>query len=694
MRRRNLLGRLRERSPAELRRIAACWDVALTGREHAEQVGQLYRAMRDPWAARDRLEGFGTAERALLEALLTDADVTRTADELAAATGLPAMETGAAIASLVACGVLFEEAGADDAPAYFLARELATIFGRLQEERLLGDALRPDAPLRALLSTLEEGELEEAGRHWGLRITPGVLARAALTDEILARVDLPEQRRATVGDLPAPAARLFQALREADGPLTLPALRDRLGLDAPALRDAGRALAERLLVWHAYVDGERVLFIPRDVLAPKRPARDAPPPLTPVEAAPDERPTHPFAAAWDLLTILRRLTQGLLEWREGDEERNATALRRLAPLLWRGAGGAARPGYVPFLIELARDEGLARFDEDDRLAATGAVEEWRNRTFLEQTRILYNRWQGARDWPEGLSQDDLQLLGVDWPAMRRAVLEELRSCRVGAWYDAGALALRIARLRPTLLGGSFSAARSAGSAGTRDEVSAAAVAIALHGGLVPLGALREGEASKDRPALQLTDLGGWLLGLRPEFAPPAPGDRALAVGADFEVLLFRPTPRRLWALGAVAEPVRLDTVSVHRLTAAAVQRGIAGGLALDQIVAFLERGGGAPLPQHIAYTLREWAREHAGVRLARALALRPDDGVAVERVLTALARAGLPPAEALPDGRLLLPLSGDGDPAPALEALRAAGLTPHWAREPRPGGTPPRRAND
>ncbi len=686
MRRRNLLGRLRERSPADLLRIAACWEVALDGREHADRVGQLYRAMRDHWAVRDRAEALGAAEWAVVEALVAGGEEARPVADLAAARGREAEEGVAAVDALAGCGILYAEEAPPgaDAPAYFLARELATLFGRVQEERLLGGALGPDAPLRALLSTLEGGELEEGAREWGLRVTPGVLAREALTDEILARVDLPEQRRATVGGLPEGAERVFAAIREAGGAMPLAALRERLGLDAAAIRAAGRALGERLLVWHAYLDGARVLFIPRDVLAPKRPARDAPPPLTPVEAAPDERPYHPCAAAWDLLTILRRLTQGLLEWREGDEERNATALRRLAPLLWASADGVPRPGYVPFLIHLARDEGLIRAGEE-AFEATGAVEAWRDRTFNEQSRVLFNRWRGARDWPEGLSQDDLQILGVDWPAMRQVVLEELRACRVGTWYDAAALALRIARQRPTLLGGSFSAARAAGPAGTRDEVSAAAIGIALHGGLVPLGALREGADARGRPALALTDLGGWLLGLRREFAPPARGDRALAVGAGFEVLLFRPTPRRLWALGAIAEPARLDTVSAYRLTAAAVRRGIAAGLTLDQITTFLERAGGGPPPQNVAFTLREWAREHAGVRLARALILHPDDGVAPERVQAALARAGLPPAEPLPDGRLLLPLGAAGDaPDPVLEALRAAGLPPHWAREPRP----------
>jgi cobyrinic acid a,c-diamide synthase len=79
--------------------------------------------------------------------------------------------------------------GEERAPAYFLARELATAFDRVRDERLLGPALGIEAPLRALLTTLEAPELEAAAGVWGLRVTPGVLAREVLTDEILARVE-------------------------------------------------------------------------------------------------------------------------------------------------------------------------------------------------------------------------------------------------------------------------------------------------------------------------------------------------------------------------------------------------------------------------------------------------------------------------------------------------------------------------
>jgi hypothetical protein len=130
----------------------------------------------------------------------------------------------------------------------------------------------------------------------------------------------------------------------------------------------------------------------------------------------------------------------------------------------------------------------------------------------------------------------------------------------------------------------------------------------------------------------------------------------------------------------VTDLVRLDTASTYRLSESSVRRGIEAGLTLEQIVTLLERGGRAQLPQNVAFTLREWTRGHAGVRLARALVLRPDDPAATARLRTVLARARLPEPEDLPNGRLLLTLPGNGDPDAVLDALREAGFTAHWLR--------------
>ena len=681
---RNLLVHLRAHDETALRQIADCWEIALIGRTVADHVAQLYRTMRDPWTVRDRVAALQPREWSIIEAILAAPEAgSQRPDAFAAAVGASAGEFATASERLRECGIL-----AVEGETLALPRELATAFRRIQEERLLGPTIGPETPLRALLTTLEGAELEEAAEGWGLRVTPGTIGREALIDEILARVDLPEQRRAVARDLPADAGLLLNAIRAAGGRAALDTLAVELDFTPAVLREAARALNRRLLAWPVWAkatDGavlDRALIVPRDVLAPRRPPRDAPPPLEPIAATPSTRPSHPFSAAWDLLTILQRFDGRALEWRDGDEERNATALRRLAPALWGATDeGRVRPGYVPLLLELARDLGLVRVEDERFEANAAALDPWRGQSFAEQTRALLARWRAARDWPEGASQDDLQLLNADWSLARETILAELHQCVIGEWYNAATLALRIARLRAGLLGGSFHAARASGPAGTREEVTAATVEVALLGALVPLGLLAEGthrEGKRTVPAVSLTEVGAWLLGLYDEPRLPSLGDRPLTVGGDFEILLFHPIPRRLWALGAIADLVRLDTASTYRLTEASIRRGIVAGLSLEQIITLLERGGRAPLPQNVDFTLREWARDHAGVRLARALIVRLDDPATTERLRAAL--ASFAALETLPDGRFLLTLPGTGDAAPVLAALRETGLTPHWLR--------------
>lgn len=178
----------------------------------------------------------------------------------------------------------------------------------------------------------------------------------------------------------------------------------------------------------------------------------------------------------------------------------------------------------------------------------------------------------------------------------------------------------------------------------------------------------------------LSAVGGWLLGQGAAPDVPALADRPISVGADFEILLFRPTPRRLWALSAMAEPAKLDTVSIFQLTEGSVRQGIAAGLTAEQIVAFLERAGGEPLPQNVAFALREWTRGHFAVRLARAFTIRLDSPDAVERLRAATARVGLAPPEELAERRYLVTLPHGADPEAFLEALRLIGLAIHWQR--------------
>src|SRR3954464_8644225 len=107
---RNLLVQLRAQNTAELRQIADCWGVSLTGRTDADHIAQLYRTMRDPWAVRDSIEALNAVEWAVIEALLaagTDGDAR---GELPAALDRQLDEVDQAIAQLIRTWIRASEA--------------------------------------------------------------------------------------------------------------------------------------------------------------------------------------------------------------------------------------------------------------------------------------------------------------------------------------------------------------------------------------------------------------------------------------------------------------------------------------------------------------------------------------------------------------------------------------------------------
>src|ERR1051326_7090206 len=110
----------------------------------------------------------------------------------------------------------------------------------------------------------------------------------------------------------------------------------------------------------------------------------------------------------------------------------------------------------------------------------------------------------------------------------------------------------------------------------------------------------------------------------------------LIIQPNFEALVMEPCMPVLYYLPRFAVPERIGRVSRFTLTREALLRGLAGGLSLDDILANLERQSQKGLPQNIAYTLRDWARQYKEVRVKQVILLEVND----EALVTELAKAG------------------------------------------------------
>lgn len=704
---RNLLGRLLQRSPSELERIARFWGIELgSGDRHAD-VSHVYRTMTDIWAVRDAWERVSEDGKALIRALDEHDGAACPPAQLALETGIDSTEAIPELRTLYDIGIISTDdlkKGEVDSPerAVFLPREMGLMIERVEAER---SAPSPhEMPLDELLAIAPYPEIEEAAGAWGARVIPALHARGELVGIIREQLGRAERVDRMVASLSEPARNLWLRLKRVDG---VALLDDLLAPDdVPLLvrRRILRELAAPLLLWHGYDDrGRRLAIIPRAILNPAPVEVEPPPDLMSIDSADVLEPEwiFPYAAAWDLLTILRDVTTTRPRWKpfaEGDQ----AIVRRLRRRLWRTDRESMDlpTGYIPFIVRIGAMMGVLR-EDDDRALPGDAASSWREHAFTSASQRMVAAWTHAEEWIEGRERVDAVLYGASWPAMRRGLIQALGELDEGQWYDQTRFIQRLLKTQPGLLRQARVTASTTprrhrieptpDAQDRREQILTLVIGTTLETACVWLGLIERSRMLAGRDTvLRLTPFGRWIAGKRVEPSTPPLGDTPFEVGGNFQVLLYRPTPRRVWALSAFAELQTLDRVSTYTLTAEALVRALAGGVDLDQIIGLLERQNGGPLPQNVAYTLKEWDRGYRRVWLRRAVVLVPDEGEESSPIADALKEAGLEP-EVLPDGRIAL-LYDEQDAGERLytaahRALRERGFAPLGD----PQSTPSRR---
>jgi hypothetical protein len=312
-----------------------------------------------------------------------------------------------------------------------------------------------------------------------------------------------------------------------------------------------------------------------------------------------------------------------------------------------------------------------------RLTPGPKLDAWAQCDLAGQARRLFRRWLTDRWWVDQLGACYRGWLShyIDVGAARAAVQKALRACEPGVWYSLVSLRDTIQGDDPFVL---RPVQRFAGEAGfkmadqlrerwdqTDGEVIAGIVRSSLaEMGLVALGYQRETPPGPNEvlnpDAFMLTDLGAAALGVEPPAGEPyeTPAEfpavkaispacaltrplagcspQPLIVQPNFEVLVMEPCMPVLYQLPRYAVTQRIGQVSRFTLTREALLRGLAGGLTLDGILAALEQQSQKGLPQNVAYTLRDWARQYKEVRVNQVILLEVSD----EALANELANSG------------------------------------------------------
>jgi hypothetical protein len=118
-------------------------------------------------------------------------------------------------------------------------------------------------------------------------------------------------------------------------------------------------------------------------------------------------------------------------------------------------------------------------------------------------------------------------------------------------------------------------------------------------------------------------------------------------------------------------------MSLYRLSKDSIRRNLEGGGKIADIIAFLEKASGQPLPQNVAYSLREWGGRYGEIEVHRAALLTVADAVRLQE-LRSNKRVDLHVRDELSPQAVTV---DEGEVAGLVERLRKAGYLPRVGDE-------------
>lgn len=643
-----------------LRALAEWWGADRPEYDDSETRQRLERAMRDTIAARFVWERLGEAERRLLFAIVgPSARNWWLVEGLAERAHLSPEECGHALAQLTQHRVAFLEdakvqggelvgqratfygytmprnaqAPIEEKSIAYVPTELATALYTAGRELFIPIADRTSKTLDELLAPYRQGDLDQIGRRFGLTLQ-AYYSRAEVRAAMAQNLAQAEAVRYALARVEPRLRRVYEWLRERGGTGPVAEIRSRFDVDGSALSALLHGLEDYALAFDAFHDGERVLFIPHETLANLKKAEGRA--HVSVGLAERDMPgaIQPFDTTflWDLAVIVAAAYHQDIELtRSGALPKRAA--QRLVPML---VGERARTrdddavAYVELLKQEAAELGLVLAPASSskargRLAPGPKLESWARHDQVMQARRLFRRWPTDRWWIDlpGANYQEWMTFYLELPIARELVQRLLKDCKPGVWYSLSSFLATVQGDNPYVLRPSQ---RNAGESGFKladdlraqwERTDGEIITGIFRSTLYELGLVTLGYDGDRVPSLadghnpvsfMLTDLGYEALHSDLS-ASQQPLSRSLVVQPNFQVLLMEPYMPALYWLVRFASLEQVGRVSRFTFTREALERGLAGGATIDDVVAFLEHHCQKALPQNVIFTLRDWARQ-------------------------------------------------------------------------------------
>jgi hypothetical protein len=272
---------------------------------------------------------------------------------------------------------------------------------------------------------------------------------------------------------------------------------------------------------------------------------------------------------------------------------------------------------------------------------------WAKLDMVWQARQLLNRWANSSYWP-GVTGVHFQppsdyMYSFNPKAGRGLLLQYLAdSTQAGVWYDISSILKDLYKQQPGIMRASYNYLTKK----QRDELSKnpkpwmqaeGEIYIGMIGGALfemgvvdlgyeQTGTVFEGKARINPTAMRLNEFGKHVIkelpnsekdirkaaqellkGIAVAAAEPA---RKFIVQPNFELMLLEPDMPTLYAVLPFVQLKQIGQSSTLQLTQNALLRGMRSGLSVDAIIQILQTRCKNELPQNVAYSLRDWAKQY------------------------------------------------------------------------------------
>lgn len=343
-----------------------------------------------------------------------------------------------------------------------------------------------------------------------------------------------------------------------------------------------------------------------------------------------------LAALWQRIGAepLRRTQQGTLYKRDRERiEEDSVLADPVSDAL------AELPAMATLWLGLARRVGLVHLDPAAEYFLAAPAEFWtENAVHLPQ--MIASGWLGLRSWLEWAEPSpEAPSAGLPLVFLRPVLLLWLASLDADGWVTIDDLAEHLTALAPgwdrtcfgEAAGASAATARRAskatakrGAQSTRESQSQRALGRVLLGGGYAMGLVRVGEEkASNRKAVQLTELGRYVLGLGPPPHPRPTFEHFLFVQPNLEVIAYRQglTPPLIGRLSRFAWWTKIGAAMELKLTQESVAMGLEWNLTPSLMLEILARHSQRPLPAGVKDAVDRWASRRESVTLYTAATL-------------------------------------------------------------------------